>query len=139
MLGVHNCGYPTDLLETLKQFDRDNAQLFLPVIFKMDYITNYFPNPPAFHEITIFPAFYSADRITTIRQVLAESLEKHQNLDAVVDLCICLIDCSEMHIIHALAKDMAAIFPQIKRLHFSFERRCEIVSFLLIIDDYDHT
>ena len=38
---------------------------------------------------------------------------------------------SNMPTIHALAKDMAAIFPQILNIRLIFEYRCEIVSFLL--------
>ena len=39
--------------------------------------------------------------------------------------------------IFALAKDMAVIFPQIGSLNLWFERRCEIVSLLLTLNDYN--
>jgi hypothetical protein len=85
--------------------------------------------------------FYSVNRRTTIHQVLAQSFSKDQgDLSAkannIYELSIYMIDSSDMSSIYALAKDMAVTFPQISLLYLWFERRCEIVSFLLTIDDY---
>jgi hypothetical protein len=41
-----------------------------------------------------------------------------------------------MPTIHALAKYMAVIFPQIINIYLIFEYRCVIVSFLLTLDEY---
>ena len=91
--------------------------------------------------ISIFPAFYSVDRRGTIYQVLAKSFCKDYGMlakaDKVNELSIYLIDSSEMPSIFALAKDMAVIFPQIGSLNLWFERRCEIVSLLLTLNDYN--
>ena len=128
------------LLNTLKELH--NTQLFLPIIITLqrEHCSLQFPD-----HISIFPAFYSVDRRATIHQVLAHSLCKDQGdymlakADKVNKLSIYLIDSSDMPSIFALAKDMAVIFPQIGWLNLWFERRCEIVSFLLTISDYNRT
>ena len=51
----------------------------------------------------------------------------------IAQLSIHLIDPSDMPSIYALAKDMAVSFPQIDWLNVRFNRRCEIVSFLLTV------
>ena len=126
ILGLYAPG--ENLLKTLKHFH--DAQLFPPTIFTLDC---------EFHSvITIFPAFYSVDRITTIHQLLAKSFDECQSyndawddVNEVNDLSAYLIDCSDMPTIHALAKGIARCFPQIRYIPFNFERRCEIVSFSL--------
>ena len=92
--------------------------------------------------ISIFPAFYSINRRATIPQVLAQSLcEDPYNHGRFIEgsniseLSIYLIDSSDMPSIYALAKDMAVSFPRIGWLGLWFERRCEIVSFLLLTAD----
>ena len=45
-------------------------------------------------------------------------------------------ESSDMPSISALAKDMAVSFPQIVWLNLWFERRCEMVNFLLTVGDY---
>ena len=45
------------------------------------------------------------------------------------------IDSSDMPSIYALSKDMAMSFPRINSVNLRFGRRCEIVSFLLTVDD----
>ena len=52
-------------------------------------------------------------------------------------LSIYLIDSSDIPSIYALAKEMAVYFPQISWLNLWFERRCNIVSFLLTVYDYN--
>ena len=80
-----------------------------------------------------------------MHQVLAESFCKDQgsylvaNAENVYKLSIYLIDSSDLPSISALAKNMAVRFPRIGWLHLWFERRCEIVSFLFTIDDYNRT
>jgi hypothetical protein len=95
------------------------------------------------HHISIFPAFYSVDRCATISQLLAQSLCKGGYIvtraDDVRELSIYLVESSDMPSIYALAKDMAVSFPRIGRLNLWFERRCEIVSFLLTVDVYNRT
>ena len=59
--------------------------------------------------------------------------------DNILELSIYLTDSSDTPSIYALAKDMAVGFPQIHWLNVCFEHRCEIVSFLLTDDDYNHT
>jgi hypothetical protein len=92
---------------------------------------------PIFDHISIFPAFYPPDRTATIHQVLVKSFGEDQgtnmltNVDKVSQLCIYLIDCSDMSMIYALAKNMARTSPDINWLNFWFEHRCEIVSSLL--------
>jgi hypothetical protein len=93
--------------------------------------------------ISIYPAFYSVDRRAAMPQVLAQSFRKDQGNFLVIKaeniqvLFIYLNDTSDMPSIYALAKDMAVIFPQIASLYMRFERRCEIVSFLLTVDNYN--
>ena len=81
-------------------------------------------------DLSIFPGFYAVDRIATISQLLVESLDK-EDLIRVSQLSIYLVDSSNLSTIHALAKDMAMILPQITKINFSFERRCAIVSVLI--------
>ena len=59
--------------------------------------------------------------------------------DSVRELSIYLIDSSDLPSISALAKNMAVSFPRIRYLHFEFEHRCEIVSLLFTIYDYNRT
>jgi hypothetical protein len=114
------------------------AQLFFPIVLALEHPTFTFPPD----HITIFPSFYSIDRRATIPQVLVQSFCKDygDNMvadpDAVNELTIC---SSDMPSISALAKDMAVSFPQIGWLNLCFERRCDVVSFLLTIDDYKRT
>ena len=116
-----------------------NAQLFLPIILTLgsEDGTRFY------HHVGIFPAFYSVDRRATIPQVLAQSFCKDQGdfmpakAENIFHLSIYLTDSSDMPSIYALAKDMVVSFPQIARFDLWFERRCEIVSFLLTIDDYN--
>ena len=63
----------------------------------------------------------------------------HVRADKIREMSIYLIDSSDMPSIHALVKDMTVNFPQIDSLNLFFERRCKIVSFLLAVNDYDHT
>ena len=57
--------------------------------------------------------------------------------NGVTELSIYLIDSFDMPSIYTLAKDMAVSFLRTGRLNLWFERRCEIVSFLLTVDDYN--
>lgn len=120
-----------------------NAQIFLPIFFTLEkesfiHVTDH---------ISIFPAFYSVDRCATIHQVLAQSLSKDQDnymhtdvsADNIRHLSIYLIDSSDMPFISTLAKNMAMSFSQISYLNLWFERRCDIVSFLLTVDGYNRT
>ena len=92
--------------------------------------------------ICIFPAFCSVDRYAAIPQVLAQYFCKDQGKFSVAkaeNICgfsIYLTDSSNMPSICALAKDMLASFPQIRWLNLWFERRCEIVIFLLTASEY---
>ena len=96
---------------------------------------------PVQGKITIFPAFYSVDRRSTISQVLAKVSNNfdrqgggdYMNAEPynVTQLSIYLIDSSDLPSIYALAKDMGVSFPRIEWLTLRFERRCEIVSILL--------
>ena len=140
ILGLYACGSLSTILETLKELR--NAQSFLPIVFTLEResfiaVTDH---------ISIFPEFYSVDRLTTIPQVLAQSFYKDQGnymvakAENITQLSIYLIDTSNMPAIYALAKDMAMSFPRIGWLNLWFERRCEIVSFfLLTVDDYNRT
>ena len=56
--------------------------------------------------------------------------------DYVHQLSIYLIDPSDMPSIYALVKDIALTFSQIGYINLFFERRCKIVSFLFIADNY---
>ena len=135
ILGLYIPGGTRYILKTLKELY--NAQLFFPIIFTLER-ESFTPYPD---HISIFPMFYSVDRRTTIHQVLAQSLGKDQgnymvaSVDKVRWLSIYLIDSSDIPSISALAKDMAVSFPQIDVLNLCFERLCEIVSFLLAVDD----
>ena len=136
-LGLFTNGSLSIILKTLKELH--NAHLFLPMVFTLEresFIT-------VTDHIGIFPAFYSPDRCATIRQVLAQSFSKGQGkymvtkADNITQLSIYLFDSSEMSSTYALAKDMAVSFPRIGWLNLWFERRCEIVSFLLTVDDHN--
>ena len=59
--------------------------------------------------------------------------------DNAIHLSIYMIDSSDLPSVYALAKDMAEIFPRIRWIYLWFERGCEIVSFLLTVDDYNRT
>jgi hypothetical protein len=122
ILGICSSRIPITILNTLKELH--NAQLFPPIVLIFDA-----------NAICIFPAFCSVDRYATISQVLAQSFCKDQGnfvakLQAqnIRGLSIYLTDSSDIPSIRALAKDMAASFPQIRWLNLRFERRCEIVS-----------
>jgi hypothetical protein len=126
-----------NILNTL--IELHNAQSFLPIVVTMDRDGG---NLTSAH-ITIFPAFYSVDRRATIPKVLAQSFYEDQGkfifavADFVYELSIYLTDSSDMPSICALAKGMAASFPRVIWLNLWFERQCEIVSFLLAVDDYN--
>jgi hypothetical protein len=120
-----------------------DAQLFLPIIvtFQHKIFTTLIDR------ITIFPAFCSVDRLATIPLLLAESFFKLEDQDhdmfdiasKVNKLSIYLIDTSDMPSIYALVEDMAVNFPFIEVIYLFFERRCEIVSFLFIVNNYKRT
>ena len=55
------------------------------------------------------------------------------------ELSIYLVDSSDISSISELAKNMAVSFPQINHLNLCLERRCEIVSFLIVIEYYNRT
>jgi hypothetical protein len=139
ILGLYTPGGARSILKTLKEFY--NAQLFFPIVLILER-EDFSPRPD---HITIFPAFYSVDRCATMHQLLAQSLCKDQGSYMVANpnnfftLSIYLIDSSDMPSISALAKNMAVSFPQICYLNLYFERRCDIVSFLFVIDDYNRT
>ena len=135
ILGLYTNGIQT-VLKTLKELH--DAQLSLPIVLTLDResflsVTEY---------IGIFPVFYSVDRLATIHQLLVQSFCKDQGsymvakVDNINQLSIYLIDASDIPSICALAKNMAVSFPQISWLNLWFERPCEIVSFLLTVDDY---
>jgi hypothetical protein len=94
--------------------------------------TNDYRNFGIFDHIALFPTFYSADRNATNRQILVDFLNKDLTCAEMnqVSRFSLYLNPSNMPTIHALAKDMALIFPQIVRLNLNFEYRCEIVSFL---------
>jgi hypothetical protein len=109
-----------------------NAQVFLPIVLTVEF-RSIIEVPDC---ISIFPAFCSVDRWATIPQTLAQSIRKDEvnkyrptRVDDICELSIYLFDSSDMPSISALAKGMAASFPQIKVFYLCFERRCEIVSF----------
>ena len=139
ILGLYFSACPENILKALKEL-RD-AQLFLPIVFSLDRLGT----ASISDHISIFLAFYSVDRRATIHQVLAQSFCKDQGnymlarADNVRELSIYLIDSSDMPSIYALAKGLAVSFPQVAYLNLCFERRCEIVSFLLTVDDYNRT
>ena len=101
-----------------------------------------YPHPD---HIRIYMASYSVDRYPTIHQVLAQTAQSFQDdcpiLHKHLALSIYLIDSSDMPraSIYALAKAMAVSFPHIGSLNLWFERRCEIVSFLLTFNDCNRT
>jgi hypothetical protein len=142
ILGIYCLsGGTRPIVKTLKAFQ--NAQISFPIVVALthDMILN-FPD----YITLFFPAFYSVDRCATIPQVLAQSFCKDQSSFAAVakannirGLSIFLIDSSDLPFIYALAKDMAVSFPRIGRVRMFFERQCDIVSFLLTIDDYNRT
>jgi hypothetical protein len=90
---------------------------------------------------TVFPTLYSADCNATNHQILVDFLNKDltcAEIDQVSHFALYL-NPSNIPTIHALAKDMAVIFPQIVCLYLNFECQCaseitEIVSFLLTHD-----
>ena len=136
IIGLYYSGSRGSILRTLKELH--NAQLFLPIIFTLGCGTTEF-----YHHVSIFPVFYSVDRRATIPQVLAQSFCKDQGdfmpakAENIGWLSIYLIDSSDMPSIYALAKDMVVSFPEIGQIDMWFERRCEIMSFLLTMDDYN--
>ena len=132
-----------NILKTLKEFHTGNAQLFFPIVLTLE--REGFTLSP--DHISIFPPFYSVDRCATIHHLLAKSFLKDPrkgsylvvDLNNIRKLSIYLVDSSDIPSISALAKNMALSFPQIDFLNLFFERRCEIVSFLTAIDDYNQT
>jgi hypothetical protein len=138
ILGLYN-GSSGTIIKTLKEFH--DAQLFFPIVLTLER-EGFRPSPD---HISIFPAFYSEDRRATIPQLLAQSFCKDQGHYMVADpnevreLSIYLVDSSDIPSISALAKNMVVSFPQIDYLNLCFERRCDIVSFLFVIDDYNRT
>ena len=135
ILGLYTNGNLTNILKILKELH--NAQLSLPIVLTLEresFIT-------VTDHIGIFPAFYSVDRCATIPHALVQSICKDQGKYMVAkaanitQLSIYLIDSSNMPSIYAFAKDMAVSFPRIDWLNLWFERPCEIVSFLLTVDD----
>ena len=139
ILGLYNPGSPRSILKALRELHK--AQLFLPIVLSLERKPESFTPYPG--RIRIFPGFYSADRRATIPQALAQSFCKDQGdyklakADKVHELIIYLFDPSDIPSIYVLAKGMAVSFPKIDWLYLCFERRCEIVSFLLTIDNYN--
>jgi hypothetical protein len=137
IIGLYYSGSRGSILRTFKELH--NAQLFLPIIFTLGSGGGIH----FYHHVSIFPAFYSVDRRATISQVLAQSFCKDQGdfmrakAENIFYLSIYLIDSSDMPSIYALAKAIVVSFPQIAWSDLWFERPCEIVSFLLTIDDYN--
>jgi hypothetical protein len=140
ILGLYGPGIlnPRIVLKTLKEL---HNQLFLPIVLTLEresFIT-------VVDHISIFPTFYSVDRQATIPQGLVQSFCEDQGnymvakAENIIQLSIYLVDSSGIPSIYALAKDMAVSFPGIHGLNLLFERRCEIVSFLLTVDDYNCT
>jgi hypothetical protein len=103
-----------------------NAQLLLSIIH-IDVSAS------GWTSIEIYPAFYSVDPRAAIPQVLAQLFKAEND----IYLSIYLVDSSDIPSIYALAKDMAVSFPRIYYLTLIFERRCEIVSFLLTVNHYN--
>ena len=126
------------ILKILKELH--SAQSFFPIIVTLVHDSSALL---CADHINIFPMFYSVDRRAIIPQVLAQSFGKDQGINTVASadnvrgVSIYLIDASDIPSISALAKDMAVSFPQISVLYLCFERRCDIVSFLLTVDDSD--
>ena len=121
-------------MKPLKRFH--DAQSSLPIIFTLRRKGVY----AVYTHISFFASLYSVDRSASIHQLLVKSFEEDRgyhvsaDVDRVYDLSVYLIDPSDMPTVHALTKGMAVSFPCISRLNFWFERRCEIVSFLLHYD-----
>ena len=140
ILGLYYPGNPRRfLLKALREFH--NAQLFFPIVFELGRE----PYSSSDHtRIGIFPTFYSIDRRATIPQVLAQSFRKDQNYhmtakaDNIRSLSIYLVDFSDLLSVYDFAKEMVVSFPGICNLILRF-KRCDIVSFLLTIDDYNRT
>ena len=142
ILGLYTPGGSRDVLKNLKELQ--NSQLSFPIVLTLERQSfNSFPD-----HINIFPMLYSVDRRATIPQVLAQSLSLCKDEDDhympvlskthnIRGLSIYLIDSSDIPSIYALAKEMAVYFPQISWLNLWFEHRCNIVSFLLTVDDYN--
>ena len=136
----HPTYVPAIILKALKELH--NAQLFLPIVLMLERISFY----SVCGHISIFPAYYAVDRRATIHQALAQSFNNDKGVyrlqvtkaDDIRELSIYLIDSSDMPSVYALVKDMVVSFPQISWLNLWFERRCEIVSLLLSVDDCSH-
>ena len=125
-----------NLLKTLKEFY--NVQLFLPIVLTMEH-GSFSTNPD---HISIFPAFYSVNRRSTIPQVLVQSFGDkyvYARDSSFLGLSIYLFDSSDMPSIYALAMDVSTIFPRIGWINLMFERRCAIVSFLFIVNVHNRT
>ena len=138
---MYTSGIPRTILKTLKGLQNDH--LFIPIVFGLE--RNRYSS--VFNYIAIFPAFYSIDRCATIPLVIAQSFCKDQGnfcvtkAENILELSIYLIDSSDMPStgIYALVKDMAVSFPRIALVYLWFERKCEIVSFLLTVNEYNRT
>lgn len=124
----HPGASPRNILKILRELH--DAQFFLPIIFTMEHDQIYASSDT--EHISIFPAFYSANRRTSIPQVLAQSFNEDQEnyLVCIRELSIFLIDSSDLPSVYLLAKDIAARCTEIRWLNLWFEFRCEIVSFL---------
>jgi len=99
--------------------------LSLPVVFSFIYTKGF---EMGFDRFAIFPTFYSADRNATNHQILVDLSNKdltHEEMKEVTHVYL-YMNPSNMPAIHALAKDMAVIFPQIVNIYLVFEYRCEI-------------
>ena len=134
------CFSGNEVLRPLKELH--NSQLLFPIVLGLEPDGSYFSFKFTDH-ISIFPTFYSVDRRATIPQVLAQSFCKDQastsylihKADSIITLSIYLVDSSDLPSVYGLAKEMAVIFTEIRYLNLWFEHRCDIVSFLLTIDD----
>ena len=142
VLGIYlNIGdsYPRlgNVLKTLKNLS--NEQVPLPILVALEHRSMH--TEPEY--ISIFPAFYSADRRASIPQVLAHSLCKDRNSVAFNDepfkLSIFMIDSdsSDLPSVCSLAMDLAVIFLGIRWLNLWFEIPYETVSFLFTVDGYN--
>jgi len=126
ILGLYTDENQKIIRKTLKELH--DAELSPPIIFTLE-VESFLPYPD---HICIFPTFYSVDRRATIPQVLAQSLFKdHGNYlvtrgEDIYKLSIYLADSSDMPSISEFSRNMAVRFPQIRYLHFVFERPCEI-------------
>lgn len=91
-----------------------------------------------FDRFAVFPTFYSSDRNATNHQILVDFLNKdltRAERNQVSHFSL-FMNPSNMPTIHALAKDMSVIFPQIINIYLIFEYRCVIVSFPLTLNEY---